>query len=287
MKRNTLLLLLLMAVTLLALPSCARIVAARPDADGEIEIVMSDYTFQPDVIRLKVGQTVHLRLRNEGSKMHEFMAGRDVQVHGNFTEPFAQDFFAGLDLEITGPGMVMGMEGMEVDMDMGGMEMEGEEMDMEGSEIDMEGDEHAEEGDMAMEGDEHTEEEMQMEDAQAEDEHVEDEHADDEMDMDMAGEDEHADEDEHTADEEHAEGEGDEHEEEAVSGQFGAIQMPEMDAHAGLMVMIDPQMIPAGEETTITFTVPEDKVGRWEFGCFQERGQHYDDGMDGVIIVEP
>ena len=46
-------------------------------------------------------------------------------------------------------------------------------------------------------------------------------------------------------------------------------------------------MVPAGEETTITFTVPEDKVGRWEFGCFQERGQHYDDGMNGVIIVEP
>jgi len=281
MKRNAVLLLLLMAGTLLALPSCTGVLAASPDANGEIEIVMTDYAFEPDVIRLKVGQTVHLRLRNEGSKMHEFMAGRDVQVHGNFTEPFSQDFFAGLDLEITGPGMVMGMEGMEMDMDMGGMEMEGEEMDMEGGAMDMDGGEHAEEGEMAMEGDEHAEEEMQMEDAQAEDEHAEDEHAGDEMDMDMEGEDEHA------ADEEHTEGEGDEHEEEAVAGQFGAIQMPEMDAHAGLMVMIDPQMIPAGEETTITFTVPENKVGRWEFGCFQERGQHFDDGMDGVIIVEP
>lgn len=281
MKRNALLLLLLMVGMLLTVPACARLVAASPDADGEIEIVMSDYTFKPDVIRLKVGQTVHLRLRNEGSKMHEFMAGRDVQVHGNFTEPFAHDFFAGLDLEITGPGMVMGMEGVEMDMDMGGMEMEGDAMD--GGEMEMEGDdradeegEHAEdeheEGEMAMEGDDH-EDEMQMEEG----EHAEEEAHTEEDEMAMEG-DEHAGEDGHTD-------EG-EHEEEAAGGQFGAIQMPEMDAHAGLMVMIDPQMIPAGEETVITFTVPEDKVGRWEFGCFQERGQHYDDGMDGIIIVE-
>lgn len=257
MKRNTFLLLLLMAGTLLVLPACARLVAASPDADGEIEIVMSDYTFEPDVIRLKVGQTVHLRLRNEGSKMHEFMAGRDVQVHGNFTEPFTHDFFAGLDLEITGPGMVMGRGDMEMEMDMDGMEMEGDAMEME--------------------GDDH-EDEMQMEEGEhaAEEAHTEEGHTE-EDEMAMEG-DEHAEENGH-ADE-------GEHEEEAAGGQFGAIQMPEMDAHAGLMVMIDPQMIPAGEETVITFTVPKDKVGRWEFGCFQERGQHYDDGMNGIIIVE-
>lgn len=270
MRRNAFLLLLVMVGTLLALPSCARIVAASPDADGEIEIVMTDYAFEPDVIRLQVGQTVHLKLRNEGNKMHEFMAGRDVQVHGNFTEGFGEDFFAGLDPEITGPGMVMGMEGMG--MDMGDMEMEGDEM---------EGDEHDEGGEMTMEGednhaeDEHAEEEqMPMEEGEhAEDEHAEDEHEEGEM----------------TMEDEHAEGEGEEHDEEegATTGEFGAIQMPLMDAHAGLMVMIDPQMIPAGEETTITFTVTEDKVGRWQIGCFQERGQHYDDGMNGVIIVEP
>ncbi|RMG96245.1 MAG: hypothetical protein D6706_10505 [Chloroflexi bacterium] len=60
-----------------------------------------------------------------------------------------------------------------------------------------------------------------------------------------------------------------------------------MDAHAGLMVMIDPLLISPDEATVVTATIPSDKVGRWEFGCFQEQGQHYDDGMRGVLIVEP
>jgi hypothetical protein len=86
----------------------------------------------------------------------------------------------------------------------------------------------------------------------------------------------------------HDEG-GDAHgaeEEGIVAGEFGVVQLPLMDAHSGLMVMIDPQMIPAGEVTDITFTVTEDKVGTWTMGCFQERGQHFDDGMNGTIIVE-
>jgi len=72
-----------------------------------------------------------------------------------------------------------------------------------------------------------------------------------------------------------------------VATSFGALQRPLMDAHAGLMVMLDPAPMPSETVTTITFTVPEDKVGDWEMGCFQEQGQHYDDGMRGILIVEP
>jgi hypothetical protein len=40
--------------------------------------------------------------------------------------------------------------------------------------------------------------------------------------------------------------------------------------------------------TVIEFTIPEDRVGEWEMGCFEDNGTHYDDGMRGkVIIVEP
>lgn len=272
MRRNVLLLLLFLAGTLLALPACARLVAARPDASGEIEIVMTDFAFEPKVIRLEAGQTVHIKLRNEGDKMHEFMAGRDVQIHGDFTEGFGEDFFAGIMPEITGPGMVMGMEGM----DMGGMEMEGDDHVEEEGEMEMEG--HAEEEGHAGEEDEHDDEEMHMEEGR------EGEHGEGEGEMEM--EDEHVDEEHAAEGEAHDNGAHEEGHDEAVAGRFGAIQMPLMDAHEGLMVMIDPQMIAAGEETTITFTVPEDKVGRWEFGCFQERGQHYDDGMRGIIIVD-
>jgi plastocyanin len=225
MKRFLILPLILTALLLL-LPGCAELVAATPSESGEIEIVMTDYNFQPDVIRLQAGQTVTLVLHNEGDKMHEFMAGRNINIHDGMTEGFAVDFFSGITPEITGPGMVMGIEGM--DMDMEGMDM-GE-------------DDHEDSAEM------------------------------DGMDM---GEDDHDGGDEH--------GEGEE-----ASGKFGPFQRPLMDAHAGLMVMIDPPTVaPSSKPTRVTFTVPTDKVGTWTFGCFQEQGQHFDDGMEGTLIVAP
>lgn len=50
----------------------------------------------------------------------------------------------------------------------------------------------------------------------------------------------------------------------------------------GNMIMMDPV-----SEVVIEFTVPEDKVGTWIFGCFQEDGLHFDAGMRGWLIVEP
>jgi hypothetical protein len=68
--------------------------------------------------------------------------------------------------------------------------------------------------------------------------------------------------------------EGEEHEEEG-----GGMEM-HMD-HSGWMVMDA-----AGSgQSTITFTVPEDRVGEWELACFEDDGTHYDDGMRGTLIV--
>jgi uncharacterized cupredoxin-like copper-binding protein len=54
----------------------------------------------------------------------------------------------------------------------------------------------------------------------------------------------------------------------------------EMD-HMGWMLMS-----PAGSgKTIIEFTVPADKVGEWEMGCFEDEGTHYDDGMRGTLTV--
>lgn len=305
MKQRVFLLLLALG-TLLLVPGCAQLAAASPDEDGTIEIVMDDYTFSPDVIRLQAGQTVTLRLRNEGEKMHEFMAGRDPQIHENLTEGFGEDFFAGLDLEIEGPGMVMGLEGegmamegmeMETDehdeeMEMGGMGTEVEDAmeempeEHEGAEMEMDEAAHEEEAGAHDEGGEEHADEMEM-DSGADDTMAEmtEAHEGEEMEMDEAGHEEGAAESEETADHEEEEGEHEE-EEGIIAGRFGAVQRPLMDAHAGVMIMIDPQMIAPGEETTVTFTVPAEKAGRWEFGCFQELGQHYDDGMNGLIIVE-
>lgn len=90
------------------------------------------------------------------------------------------------------------------------------------------------------------------------------------MEMEMEGEGDMAMEEEHE--------EGDEHEEEA-----GEDMEMHMD-HEGWMVMDN-----AGSEpTVIEFTVPLDRVGEWEMGCFEDDGTHYEDGMRGtLIVVEP
>ncbi len=51
--------------------------------------------------------------------------------------------------------------------------------------------------------------------------------------------------------------------------------------HMGWMVMSD-----AGSGATIIeFTVPADREGEWEMGCFEDDGAHYDDGMKGKLVV--
>jgi len=61
-------------------------------------------------------------------------------------------------------------------------------------------------------------------------------------------------------------------------------QMDEGMDHMGFMVMNN-----VGSGTTvIEFTVPDDRVGEWEMGCFEDDGAHYDDGMRGSLtVVEP
>jgi plastocyanin len=62
--------------------------------------------------------------------------------------------------------------------------------------------------------------------------------------------------------------EGDEHEDDEM-------------AHHGFMVML-----PEGsDDGSISFTVTADKVGEWEIACFEDDGQHYEDGMKGKLVV--
>lgn len=207
------------------LSACATFGATTPAENGELQVVLKDYDFAPGVIRVKAGQKVTIVLSNEGQKLHEFMVGRNLIVEDNFTEGFAEDFFAGITPEIHGPGMVMGLAGGDTEHDMDSM---AESETMEDMDEMAAGETMA--GDMA--GMEH--------------------------DMDSV-----------------------------MEGTFGLLARPSMDAHGGVMIMLAPVTIPSDQVTTITFTVPEDKVGAWEMGCFQERGQHYDDGMRGTLIVDP
>ena len=50
--------------------------------------------------------------------------------------------------------------------------------------------------------------------------------------------------------------------------------------HEGFMVAL-----PIDGTGTIKFTVTEDMVGKWEMGCFEQDGVHYDAGMKGIVTV--
>lgn len=50
--------------------------------------------------------------------------------------------------------------------------------------------------------------------------------------------------------------------------------------HEGFMVAL-----PEDGTATIKFTVTEEMVGKWEMGCFEQDGVHYDAGMKGFVTV--
>jgi len=64
--------------------------------------------------------------------------------------------------------------------------------------------------------------------------------------------------------------------------------MPDEGDEGGMVLLQpgDPGSNDSGEVSFMEFTVPDDAVGTWEIGCFQEAGQHYEDGMRATLIVE-
>jgi uncharacterized cupredoxin-like copper-binding protein len=57
-----------------------------------------------------------------------------------------------------------------------------------------------------------------------------------------------------------------------------AVTMDAHDAHAGFMVRVQP-----GETVQVAFTLPEDKAGEWEIGCFEPG--HHEAGMHATLTV--
>ncbi len=143
-----------------------------------LTIRMSEFVFEPNRIKAKVGQQVTLNLVNDGALEHEIMFGRTMMM-GNAGQPdgYETDMFMMANME---PSVTFG-EGMAEGMDMG-------------------------EGKMGM-----------------------------------------------------------------TSGE-----------HGGYMVSL-PGM--GGQTAQMTFTVTEDMVGEWEFGCFAQEGIHYEQGMHGTMVV--
>jgi uncharacterized cupredoxin-like copper-binding protein len=57
-----------------------------------------------------------------------------------------------------------------------------------------------------------------------------------------------------------------------------ALTMDAHDAHAGFMVQVEP-----GQTVQVGFTVPDDRQGEWEIGCFEPG--HYEAGMHATLTA--
>lgn len=57
------------------------------------DINMTEYTFAPDNLELKVGQEVTLNLTNSGQLVHEVMFGRNVMMMDNRPAGYQEDMF--------------------------------------------------------------------------------------------------------------------------------------------------------------------------------------------------
>jgi len=98
-----------------------------PD-NPEITILMDEFRFTPDHIRLVVGQKVTLHVINAGQEEHEIMIGRNPLrgADGELSDGFEHDFFALTQVTVEGDAEVMGMNGESMDM---GMDMDSADSD--------------------------------------------------------------------------------------------------------------------------------------------------------------
>lgn len=88
----------ILAALVLVAAGCGTAQGPEAAGQGPIEITLTDFSFQPEAIRLKAGQEVTLVLTNEGQIEHEFMAGREREEMGGY----GHDFFEGIEIQASG-----------------------------------------------------------------------------------------------------------------------------------------------------------------------------------------
>jgi plastocyanin len=74
---------------------------ATPDADGRLEIVMSDYRFAPSEITLPAGEQVTLVFVNEDEVSHHVSFGRGVVTEDGAEVAYEEDLFAATTVTMT------------------------------------------------------------------------------------------------------------------------------------------------------------------------------------------
>ncbi len=91
--------LLLAVCALTVLVSGPRVLAAGQTQ--QVTLVMKEFKFEPATVHLKVGETVVLTLKNEGTVEHEWSAGQNV-VDTAEQKGYRRDLFALLKPRLTG-----------------------------------------------------------------------------------------------------------------------------------------------------------------------------------------
>jgi len=115
MRRIIYLVLCLVGVSLL-LAACSK----ETPEPVKFTIEMSEFSYAPNEIQVKVGQEATIELINNGALTHELMIGRDVKMHDSHPDGFEHDMFEEAHVEPT----VMG--GMQGNMDMDSTAMQDE-----------------------------------------------------------------------------------------------------------------------------------------------------------------
>lgn len=67
-----------------------------------VRVEMGEFYFKPDVIKAKEGERVTIELVNKGKVAHEFMVGREVEMHEGAPEGYEHDFFVGIEITFLG-----------------------------------------------------------------------------------------------------------------------------------------------------------------------------------------
>lgn len=73
--------------------------SSSPPEPVTYTIEMSEYSFKPDTIEVRVGQEVTLELVNMGALEHELMIGRDVMMMEGRPNGFQTDMFESAEIE--------------------------------------------------------------------------------------------------------------------------------------------------------------------------------------------